>query len=78
MSKKLGSVLMRIARVLHASNRGRKLQRHGELAQQFALVAPLGGGAIVALQALHLRGGDDGSLSGAQPLRRRSQWGWAG
>ena len=33
------------------------------------------GGAIVALQALHLRGGDDGSLIGAQPLRRRSPWG---
>ena len=43
-----------------------------------ALVAPLGGGAIVAFQALHLLEGDGGSLIGAQPLRGRSPWGWAG
>ncbi len=78
MNKKLGSVLVRIGKVLHASNRERNLQRHADMARQFALVAPLGGGAIVAFQALHLLEGDGGSLIGAQPLRGRSPWGWAG
>jgi len=41
------------------------------LAHQFALVAPLGGGAIVALQALHLPEIDDDSLIGAQPRHGR-------
>jgi hypothetical protein len=50
--------LVRIA-ILLASNRWRNLQRHGDLAQQFALVAPLGGGAIVAFQALHLTESDE-------------------
>jgi len=54
MTKKLASILAWIANVLHASDRGRNLQRHGDLAHQFALVAPLGGGAIIAFQALHL------------------------
>ena len=78
MNKKLGSVLVRIGKVLHASDRERNLQRHADMARQFALVAPLGGGAIVAFQALHLLEGDGGSLIGAQPLRGRSPWGWAG
>lgn len=59
MTKKLGSILVRIAKVLFASRCGRNLERHGELAHQFALVAPLGGGAIVAYQALHLPEGDE-------------------
>src|SRR5262245_27344642 len=70
MTKKLASVLERVSKLLHAS-RGRRLQRHGDLAHQFALVAPLGGGAIVTLQALHLAESDDGSV-GAQPRRFRS------
>ena len=41
MTKKLGSILVRIAKVLHPSNRGRNLERHADLAHQFALVAPL-------------------------------------
>jgi len=45
-----------------ARDRGHKLQRHVDLAYQFALVAPLGGGAMVALQALHLPESDEGSL----------------
>jgi hypothetical protein len=55
MSKKPASVFERISKLLHPSDRGHKLQRHVDLAYQFALVAPLGGGAMVALQALHLR-----------------------
>ena len=71
MTKMLGSILVRIAKVFDGSNRRRNLQRHGDLAHQFALVAPLGGGAIVAFQALHLPEGDDGQ---AQPLG--SPWRW--
>jgi hypothetical protein len=33
-----------------------------DLTYQFALVAPLGGGAMVALQALYLPESDEGSL----------------
>jgi hypothetical protein len=62
MSKKPVSVFERISKLLHASDRGHKLQRHVDLANQFALVAPLGGGAMVALQALHLPESDEGSL----------------
>ena len=62
MSKKPATVFERISKLLHARDRGHKLQRHVDLAYQFALVAPLGGGAMVALQALHLPESDEGSL----------------
>jgi hypothetical protein len=62
MTKKLAAVIEQLAKLFGASGRGRALQRHGDLAHQFALVAPLGGGAMVALQALHLPEGDEGSL----------------
>jgi hypothetical protein len=62
MTKKLTSVFERISKFLDASGRGHKLQRHVDLAHQFTLVAPLGGGAMVALQALHLPESDEGSL----------------
>ena len=67
MTKKLTSVFEQLAKLLAASGRGRALQRHGDLAHQFALVAPLGGGAMLALQALHAPESDEGSshLSGA-------------
>jgi len=71
MTKKPASVYERLARLLYASDRTRELQHHGDLAHQFALVAPLGGGAIVALQALHLPEIDDHSLIAAQPRRGR-------
>ena len=77
MTKKLTSVLLRIAQGLHAYRPGDNLQRHGDLARQFALVAPLGGGAIVALQALHQAEGEDGSPSGVQHRRGRPSWAWA-
>ena len=76
MTKKLGSVLGWISKVLHAYNHGRNLKRHGDLAHQFALVAPLGGGAMVTYQALHLAESDDRPI-GAQPRRGRSPWEWA-
>ena len=62
MTKKPASVFEWIVKLFDASGRGRALQRHGDLAHQFALVAPLGGGAMVALQALQLPESDEGSL----------------
>ena len=62
MSKKPASVFERISKLLYARDRGHKLHRHVDLAHQFALVAPLGGGAMVTLQALHLPENDEGSL----------------
>jgi hypothetical protein len=62
MTKKPASVLEWIVKLFDASGRGRALQRHGDLAHQFALIAPLGGGAMVALQALHLPESDEDSL----------------
>ena len=75
MSKKPASVFERISKLLHASDRGHKLQRHVDLAYQFALVAPLGGGAMVTLQALHLPESDEGSLH--LPGARGALRGWA-
>ena len=68
MTNTLSSVLVRIAKALFASNRGRNLPHHGDLAHQFALVAPMGGGAVIALQqALHLPEND-------RPRRGRPSW----
>ena len=78
MTSKLSAIFLRMAKVLRPSNRGRNLMQHGDLAHQFALVAPLGGGAVIALQqALHLPESDRGSLLGARPRRGRVSWGWA-
>jgi len=64
MANTLSSLLVRIAKALFASNRDRNLLRHGDLVHQFALVAPLGGGAVITLQqALRLPEGDHGLLS---------------
>jgi hypothetical protein len=72
MTNTLTSVFERITKLLQASDRGRKLQRHGDLAHQFALIAPLGGGAIVAFQALQ---SDDASTPGARRRRPPLQMG---
>jgi hypothetical protein len=67
MTKKPAAVIEWIAKLFGASGRGRALQRHGDLAHQFALVAPLGGGAMVALQALQIPESDEGRC--ASPAR---------
>jgi hypothetical protein len=78
MTGKLSSLFVRIANVLRASRHRRNLQQHGDLAHQFALVAPMGGGAVIALQqTLRLLESDHGSLLGAQPRRGRPSSGWA-
>ena len=61
------AVLLRLSRFLFGRDRTPNLQAHRELAQTFALVAPLGGGAMVSLQAL----GRDGSFAaGTEPQRK--------
>jgi hypothetical protein len=55
------AVYLRLSRYLFGCDRMLNLQAHRELAQTFALVAPLGGGAMVSLQAL----GRDGVLPSA-------------
>jgi hypothetical protein len=77
MTSKLSAIFLRMAKVLQPSNRARNLMHHGDLAHQFALVAPLGGGAVIALQALNLPESDRGSLLGTPPRRGRPSWGWA-
>jgi hypothetical protein len=50
------AVLLRLSRFLFGRDRTPNLQAHRELSQTFALVAPLGGGAMVCLQALGSNG----------------------
>ena len=65
--QKLGSILVRIAKILHDSNRGRNLQRHADLARQFGPSRATGRRR-------------DCCLSGSTPTRRRrrvADWGTA-
>jgi hypothetical protein len=50
------AVFLRLSSFLFGRDRTPNLQAHRELAQTFALVAPLGGGALVCLQALGSNG----------------------
>jgi hypothetical protein len=61
------AVLLRLSRFLFGRDRTPNLQAYRELAQTFALVAPLGGGAMVSLQAL----GSNGVLP---PAPSRGEW----
>jgi hypothetical protein len=51
------ALFLRLSRFLFGRDLTPDLQAHRELAQTFALVAPLGGGAMVCLQALGSNGG---------------------
>ena len=61
------AVHLRLSRFLSGRDGRPNLQAHRELAQTFALVAPLGGGAMVCLQAL----GRNGVLPPAPSRRKR-------
>jgi hypothetical protein len=61
------AVFLRLSSFLFGRDRTPNLQAHRELAQTFALVAPLGGGAMVSLQAL----GRDGVLPPAPSRSER-------
>ena len=74
MTKKPASVFERISKLLHASDHGHKLQRHGDLAHEFALVAPLGGAAMVALQTLHLPDSDEDRCTSPGALGALREW----
>ena len=60
------TLFLRLSRFHFRRDRTPNLQAHRELAQTFALVAPLGGGAMVCLQAL----GSNGVSASAEPQRK--------
>jgi hypothetical protein len=71
MTKYPTSVFARLGRLLDGSDRSGNLKQHREWSHRFAIVAPLGAGAIVAVQALHQAGSE--ALPAARPQRRRGR-----
>ena len=61
------AVFLRQSRYLFGRDHTLNLQAHRELAQTFALVAPLGGGAMVSLHAL----GRDGVFAASTEPQRK-------
>jgi hypothetical protein len=62
------TVFLRLSGYLFGRDRTLNLQAHRELAQTFAVVAPLGGGAVVSLQAL---GCDGVFATNTEPQRKK-------
>jgi hypothetical protein len=75
MKKNPASVLGRLTRLLQGRDRAGNLQHHRERSHRFAIVAPLGAGPIVAVQALHQVESEDFCPVGANHRRGRSRAG---
>lgn len=73
MTKYPASVLARLRRLLDGGDRSGNLEQHREWSHSFALVAPLGAGAIVAVQALHQAAKEALPATRAQHRRGRSR-----
>ena len=71
MTKTSAAVFERIAKLLAASRHPGDFQQHRELGNSLALISPLGGGAVIALQTLHQPAHDQDLLE-AQSRRGRS------
>ena len=72
MTKTSAAVFERIAKLLAPSRQPGDFEQHRELGNSLALISPLGGGAVVALQTLHQPAHDQHHLLAAQPRRGRS------
>jgi Metallo-peptidase family M12 len=66
------SVLERLGKLLSGPARATNLQRYRECSHRFAVVAPLGAGAMVAMQALHQALHDEFASARARARRGRS------
>src|SRR6185295_13472566 len=75
MTKNPASVLGRLTKLLQGRDRAGNLQQHRERSQRFAIVAPLGAGAILAVQALHQVESEDFCPVEAHHRRGRSRAG---
>jgi hypothetical protein len=73
MNKNPTSVLERLGKFLNGQGRGANLQEHHEWTHRFAVIAPLGAGAVVAMQALHQAEHDELASAGARHRRGRSR-----
>jgi metallopeptidase family M12-like protein len=71
MSKNPTSVLERLGKLLSGRDRAGNLEQHRERSHRFAIVAPLGAGAMVAVEALHQAQHDE--LAGNRYRRGRSR-----
>ena len=67
------SVLERLGKFLNGQRHAANLQEHRECSHRFAVIAPLGAGAVVAMQALHQAEQDELASAGARHRRGRSR-----
>jgi hypothetical protein len=73
MNKNPTSVLERLGKFLNGQGRAANLQEHHEWSHRFAVIAPLGAGAMIAMQALHQAEHDELASAGARHRRGRSR-----
>ena len=73
MYKNPTSVLERLGKFLDRQGGTANLQEHHEWSHKFAVIAPLGAGAMVAMQALHQAEHDELASSWARHRRGRSR-----
>src|SRR5262245_16394145 len=76
MNKRPTTVLERLGKLLNGEGRAANLQVHHEWSHRFAAIAPLGGGAMVALQALRQAEHDELASAEARHRRGRSRAAW--
>jgi len=73
MNKNATSVLERLGKFLNGRGDAAHLQEHHEWSHRFAVIAPLGAGAMVAMQALQQAEHDELAAAGARHRRGRSR-----
>jgi hypothetical protein len=73
MNKNPTSVLERLGKFLNGQGRAANLQEHHEWSHRFAVIAPLGAGAMIAMHTLHQAEQDELASAGARHRRGRSR-----